>query len=112
MELSGQRFCFQRPLDWASVTDLAEYRGEMETILQADVPGHNDPAAREVRGLTMMEKRERWFLDFSKRNRSGNPDHLPFWQGPASTASAWRRKPAPQRVLSHRPGAPHGDERP
>jgi hypothetical protein len=36
-----------------------------------------------------MEERERWFLDFARRNRSGKPEHLPFRQGPAFTAAAW-----------------------
>jgi hypothetical protein len=91
VEVSGQRFRLQRPLDWAAVTDHAEYLGEMETILQPGAPGHNDPTVKELRGLSTLEERERWFLNFQKRNRSGKPEHLPFWQGPASTASAWRR---------------------
>ena len=32
--------------------------------------------------------------DFQKANRGGKPGHLSFWQGPASTASAWRRSVA------------------
>jgi hypothetical protein len=94
VEVSGQRFRLRRPLDWAAVTDHAEYLGEMETILQPDAPGHHDPTALELRGLRTMEERETWFLDFSRRNRSGKPEHLPFWQGPASTAAAWRRSVA------------------
>lgn len=94
VEVSGQRFRLRRPLDWAAVTDHAEFLGEMETILQADAPGHNDPTVKELRGLSTLEERERWYLNFQKANRSGKPDHLPFWQGPASTASAWRRSVA------------------
>mgnify|MGYP006276477051 CR=1 FL=1 len=91
VEVSGQRYRLRRPLDWAAVTDHAEYLGEMETILQPDAPGHDLAEVKELRGLSTMEEREKWFLDFAKRNRSGKPEHLPFWQGPASTASAWRR---------------------
>ena len=94
VEVSGQRFRLRRPLDWAAVTDHAEYLGEMETILQPDAPGHNDPTVKELRGLSTLEQREAWFADFAKRNRSGKPEHLPFWQGPASTASAWQRSVA------------------
>ena len=43
MEVSGQRFRLQRPLDWSAVTDHAEYLGEMETILQADAPAISTP---------------------------------------------------------------------
>ncbi|MEB3319308.1 MAG: DUF3604 domain-containing protein [Cyanobium sp.] len=91
VEVSGQRFRLRRPLDWAAVTDHAEYLGEMETVLQPGSPGHNNPTVKELRGLTTMEEREGWYLNFQKANRSGKPEHLPFWQGPASTASAWRR---------------------
>jgi hypothetical protein len=77
VEVSGQRFRLKRPLDWAAVTD------------QADAPGHQHPTAQELRGLRTMEERERWFLNFARRNRSGKPEHLPFWQGSASTAAAW-----------------------
>ena len=38
VEVSGQRFRLRRPLDWAAVTDHAEYMGEMETVLQPDSP--------------------------------------------------------------------------
>ena len=103
VEVSGQRFRLRRPLDWAAVTDHAEYLGEMETILQPDAPGHNDPTARELRNLQTMEEREKWFLDFARRNRSGKPEHLPFWQGPASTAASWRRSVAASE-RHNRPG--------
>jgi hypothetical protein len=52
VEVSGQRFRLRRPLDWAAVTDHAEFLGEMETILQSEAPGHNDPTVKELRGLT------------------------------------------------------------
>ena len=67
VEVSGHRFRLKRPLDWAAVTDHAEYLGEMETILQPDAPGHNEPAVKELRGLSTMEEREKWFLDFARQ---------------------------------------------
>jgi hypothetical protein len=91
VEVSGQRFRLKRPLDWAAVTDHAEFIGDMETVLQPGSPGHDLPLVRELRNLTTMEEREKWFLEFQKGNRSGKPTHLPFWQGPQSTAAAWRR---------------------
>ncbi|MFM7265279.1 MAG: DUF3604 domain-containing protein [Cyanobium sp.] len=91
VEVGGQRFRLRRPLDWAAVTDHAEFIGEMETVLQPGSPGHDLPQVRELRNLTTMEEREKWFLDFQRGNRSGKPSHFPFWQGPASAASAWRR---------------------
>jgi hypothetical protein len=46
VEVSGERFRFMRPLDWAAVTD------------QADAQGHQHPTAQELRGLRTMEERE------------------------------------------------------
>jgi hypothetical protein len=91
VKVSGQRFRLKRPLDWAAVTDHAEFIGDMETVLQPDSPGHNLHLVKELRSLTTMAEREKWFLDFQKGNRSGQPTHLPFWQGAHSTAAAWKR---------------------
>ena len=91
VEVSGQRVRLRRPLDWAAVTDHAEYMGEMETVLQPDSPGHGAAEVQELLGLQTMAEREKWYLDFQRRNRSGTPGHLPFWQGPVSTATAWQR---------------------
>ena len=70
VEVSGQRFRLKRPLDWAAVTD------------HADAPGHQHPTAQELRGLRTMEERERWFLDFARRNRSGAARSAPIWFTP------------------------------
>jgi hypothetical protein len=75
---SGQRFRLRCPLDWAAVTDHAQYLGEMGTILQSEAPGHNDPTVKELGGLTTLEERERWSLNVQKAIRSGKPDHLPL----------------------------------
>ena len=50
VEMSGQRFRLQRPLDWAAVTDLAEDLGEMKTILQPRPRGTVNPWSRMWRG--------------------------------------------------------------
>jgi hypothetical protein len=103
VEVSGQRFRLKRPLDWAAVTDHAEFIGEMETVLQPASPGYNLPMVKELRNLTTMEQREKWFLDFQKGNRSGKPTHFPFWQGPASAAAAWTRN-LEATTRHHQPG--------
>jgi hypothetical protein len=72
------------------VSDHAEFLGEMETILQSEAPRLSDPTVTELRGLRTLEEREQWYLHVQKANRSGKPAHLPIWQGPACTASAWR----------------------
>ena len=103
VEVSDQRFRLRRPLDWAAVTDHAEFIGDMETVLQPGSPGHNLPLVKELRSPSTMAEREKWFMDFQKGNRSGKPTHLPFWQGPQSTAAAWRRN-LQATARHHQPG--------
>ena len=88
VDVSGQRFRLSRPLDWVAVNDHAEDLGEMEPILQPVASGHDQPEVNELRGLSSMEEREKWFLDLSRRNRSGKPEHLPFKAPPALGAAA------------------------
>ena len=41
VEVSGQKFRLHRPLDWAAVTDHAEYIGEMYSTMTSGAPGHD-----------------------------------------------------------------------
>lgn len=59
VEVSGQRFRLKRPLDWAAVTDHAEFIGDMETVLQPGSLGHNLPLVKELRSLSNMAEREK-----------------------------------------------------
>jgi hypothetical protein len=91
VEVSGQKFRLHRPLDWAAVTDHAEYIGEMYSTMTAGAPGYDQATLVELRGLQDIEEREKWFLEYVvKSNRSATPQHPPFYAGAATTASGWK----------------------
>ena len=80
----------KRPLDFAAVTDHAEYIGEMYSTMYADAPGHDNEDLKTLRGLTDIEKRQQWFFKYViSSNRSSTPQHPPFYAGQTTTRSAW-----------------------
>jgi hypothetical protein len=91
VEVSGVKFKLARPLDWAAVTDHAEYIGEMYSTMVPGAPGHDQAQLKELRGLTSIEEREKWFLEYVvKNNRGETPQHPPFFAGDSTTASGWK----------------------
>ena len=91
VDVSGQKVRLHRPLDFAAVTDHAEYIGEMYSTMTAGAPGHDQEVLNELRGLTSIEEREKWFLEYVvKSNRSETPQHPPFYAGPETVKSAWK----------------------
>jgi hypothetical protein len=92
VEVGGQKVQLRVPLDWAAVTDHAEYLGEMYSTLVEGAPGHDQADLVTLRGLSSIEERERWFLEYVvKSNRATTPQHPPFYAGPATTASGWKQ---------------------
>lgn len=80
----------KRPLDFAAVTDHAEYIGEMYSTMYEDAPGHDNDDLKTLRAMTDMEERQKWFFKYViSSNRSATPSHPPFYAGPATTRSAW-----------------------
>lgn len=80
----------KRPLDFAAVTDHAEYLGEMFSTQNAGAPGYDNPLLVELRGLKDVAQQRAWFLKYVvENNRSGVPKHPPFFAGPGTTESAW-----------------------
>jgi hypothetical protein len=91
VEVGTQRFKLHRPLDFAAVTDHAEYIGEMYSAMNAGAPGYDQDLLRQLRGLKTLEERENWFTEYVvKSNRGTSPRHPSFYAGPQTTASAWR----------------------
>ena len=80
----------KRPLDFAAVTDHAEYIGEMYSTMYDDAPGHDNDDLKTLRELTDIGQRQQWFFKYViSSNRSSTPQHPTFYAGPATTASAW-----------------------
>jgi hypothetical protein len=91
VEVGGVKVQLAKPLDWAAVTDHAEYIGEMYSTMVPSAPGHDNDQLKELRGLTKMEEQEKWFLKYVVgSNRSTTPQHPPYYQGPATAMSAWK----------------------
>jgi Protein of unknown function (DUF3604) len=91
VEVGGVKVQLAKPLDWAAVTDHAEYIGEMYSTMVDGAPGHDQDLLKQLRGLSSMEEREKWFLNYVvKSNRSTTPQHPPFYQGPETAVNAWK----------------------
>ena len=93
VEVSGIKFRIDQPLDWAAVTDHAEYLGEMYSTLNEGVLGSDNPQVVELRGLTDYDEREGWFQKYviSANRGGGKPSHPPFWAGPETSKSGWKK---------------------
>ncbi len=90
MQINGQPHKLKRPLDFAAVTDHAEFIGEMYSTQVAGAPGYDNPMLVELRGLSKEEEQRAWFLKYVvANNRSATPQHPPFFAGRETTVSAW-----------------------
>ena len=89
--VGGQKVRLETPLDWAAVTDHAEYLGEMYSTWTEGAPGHDNAQLNELRALRTIDERERWFLEYVvKSNRGTTPQHPPFYAGDETAKGGWK----------------------
>lgn len=89
--VNGAPHSIVKPLDFAAVTDHAEYIGEMFSAQVEGAPGYDHPDLVTVRGLSDYKDQERWFLETVVANARSDDGggHPPFYAGPETTISAW-----------------------
>ena len=91
VEVGGTKVRLHAPLDWAAVTDHAEYLGEMYSTINEGAPGHDNEQLKQLRGLSTLDEREKWFIEYvQKPNRGTTPQHAPFFAGDETTVSGWK----------------------
>jgi hypothetical protein len=89
--VNGQVHNIGRPLDFAAVSDHAEFLAEMYSTQVPGAPGADRPELAELRGLTTMDAQEAWFLKYVvENNRSESPQHPPFFTGPEALKGGWK----------------------
>ncbi len=91
LEKFGISWQLKRPLDFAAVTDHAEYIGESYTVVTPGATGYDSEAARSMRDVKSLEEGLKLFIKYVvSNNRSDKPSHPDFYQGVNSTMSAWK----------------------
>ena len=89
--LLGKELQRRRPLDFIAISDHAEYIGEMYSAMTKGAPGHDHELLQELRNMTDIEDRQKWFLKYViSVNRGTTPKHPSFFAGFETTKSAWQ----------------------
>ncbi len=89
IEIFEKKVKINRPLDFAAVTDHAEFLGELYSVHTEGVPGHQAFYARYFRSLGLDTIKQRELFQRIADRAGQTPSHLPFFQGFETTKSAW-----------------------
>ncbi|MDM9630123.1 DUF3604 domain-containing protein [Robiginitalea aurantiaca] len=90
--INGSPMKLKRPLDFAAISDHAEYLGETYTLMNPGTPGYDDPIATQMREVDNLEDGLALFVKYVVTpNRTGSKPHPDFWQGVESVKSQWRK---------------------
>ncbi|MGA9434401.1 MAG: DUF3604 domain-containing protein [Roseobacter sp.] len=89
--VNGRIKQLDQPLDFAAVSDHAEYIDELVTTMFPDAPGHLSETVVNLRNLQSLKEKQEWFFRYVVGNtRSANPQHPDFYQGPETTKQGWQ----------------------
>lgn len=90
-EVLGTPVQIRRPLDFAAVTDHAEFMGELYSIQTPGAPAYGSLMARYFRSIgTDTTKQRNLFNRVSGRMGDQERNHLALFQGFETTKSAWK----------------------
>ncbi len=90
LDIFGKKVALKRPLDFAGVSDHAEYIGEFYTTQIAGEKGYYALMAQVLRGAANDEqKSEALFQRIRAQKGGGERKHMDFFQGFNSTRKAW-----------------------
>jgi hypothetical protein len=90
--VNGRKLKIKRPLDFAAVTDHAEFMGESYSLMNPGAPGYDDPVARSFREATDLHTALGLYAKYVLEPLStGGDPHPPFFQGPDAIKSTWRK---------------------
>lgn len=88
--INGASKHLSRPLDFAAVTDHAEYIGEMYSTMYEGAPGYDQDELVALRSLQTFEEQQKWFFKYViSNNRGSSPQHPAFFAGEGTAKSAW-----------------------
>ncbi|MCV6597463.1 MAG: DUF3604 domain-containing protein, partial [Mangrovicoccus sp.] len=91
MLVNGMYRNIGRPLDFAAISDHAEFLGELYTTQNPDAEGYDQPVLEELRHLEGVETQLSWFGKYVRDNlRSAQPTHPEFYMGPETTKNGWQ----------------------
>jgi hypothetical protein len=91
MMVNGSLHKLKRPLDFAAVSDHAEFFGETFTLMTEGSPGYDHPIAVQMRDASDYDTAMGLFIKYvaTPARQGGNP-HPVFFQGEESIKSGWR----------------------